>query len=437
MVSVRRTALIWMTALLTLVGLMGASLAYLVDLTQANILLDRQLRQIAINAGLGVALRGPSGARQDADDEIVVQVWDDGTGRPQSSNPDIEIPRQAMPGFSTIEVASGAWRSFAAMDGHTSVQASQRLSVRTQLAQTAALEAATPILITIPLGWLVVGWALQRILGRLGALAGVIAERSADTQQPISVERIPIEVSPLVSAMNQLLARLHKGMDQQKQFVSDAAHELRTPLAALRLQIDNLMVAGTDAPTDAALRELGRGAGRASALVDQLLRLARYDSRSQAPERQAIDLVRLVVSCLSDHVQVAEGKKVDLGMTAADPARIIGSERELHILIGNLIENAVRYTSAGGVVDVAIRVRNGLAELEVSDTGCGIPETLMPRVFDRFFRAVPPDIEGTGLGLAICKAIADRHGLKIKLCNRKDRQGLIATLEAPLHPAAG
>ena len=432
MVSVRRTALIWMTVLLTLVGLAGATLAYLVDLAQANMILDSQLRQIAINAGSGISLHERPGVRHDPKDDILVQIWDSGNVKLHSSNPQLDLPRQVQGGFETVETAGGRWRSFMASDGTATVQASQRMSVRTELAQTAALEAATPILVTIPLGWLVVGWGLRRVLGRLGTLASTIAERGADARQPIPVDQVPIEVEPLVSAMNQLISRLQKSIELQKQFVSDAAHELRTPLAALRLQIDNLMLERDDAVTDAALPELASGVGRTSALVDQLLRLARYDARATVPELERVDVVSLIVSCLADHVKVAESRKVDLGLTASDPAIVLGSERDLHVLVGNLIENAVRYTPTGGVVDVAVRIRDGVAEVEVADTGCGIRDEALPRVFDRFFRAAPPDIEGTGLGLAICRAIADRHGLVIALRNRADGPGLVATVSIPL-----
>ena len=431
MVSVRQTALIWMTVLLTLVGLVGAGMAYLVDLAQANLLLDSQLQQIAMNAGPGAASHAPA-ARRNPNDDILVQIWEGNGDRVHSSDPKADLPRQSEAGFATLEAASGAWRSFQTINGDLVVQASQRWSVRTKLARTAAIEAATPILITIPLGWLVVGWGLQRVLSRLGTLAAVIAERSVDAKQPIAVDQIPIEVGPLVAAMNLLIGRLQKSIDQQKQFVSDAAHELRTPLAALRLQIDNLLIDRNEEAMNATLPELKSGVGRTSALVDQLLRLARYDAVASAPERRDLDLVELVLACLADHVQVAESKRVDLGLVSSDPGRFVGSERDVQVLVGNLIENAVRYTPPGGVVDVAVRLRGERAEIEVADTGCGIKEELLPRVFDRFFRAVPPDTEGTGLGLAICKAIADRHGLSITLRNR-DTGGLSATVSGR-HP---
>lgn len=427
MTSLRRTALVWMTVLLTLVGLVGAAIAYSFDLTQANFLLDSQLRQIALNAGTGPSLHALSSLRYEPEDDILVQIWEPQNNRFYSSNPKIDIPRQAAPGFATVVAAGERWRTFLSTDGRTAVQSSQRISIRTELAQTAALEAAVPILVTIPLGWLIVGWGLQRVLGRLSTLAEQIAARGSETRQPIPVAEVPAEVAPLVVAMNTLIARLHKSIEQQKQFLSDAAHELRTPLAALRLQVENLQFQHRDAELGAALQEINAGANRASAVVDQLLRLAKYDVGPQAAELEQVDLVPLVLSCVADHIQIAEGKQVDLGMVSTDAARLAGTAKDLRILFSNLIGNAVRYTPAGGVIDIGVKARDGLVTVEIADTGCGIREDAMPRIFDRFFRAAPPDIEGTGLGLAICKAIATRHGLVVALRNR-DGGGLIATV---------
>lgn len=423
-----------MTLLLTLVGLIGAGIAYALDLSEANDLLDGQLRQIALNAGPGPNPQNVPSTTSDPEDAVLVQIWDARNSKIRSSDPSIDIPRQRQPGFANSLAAGERWRSFLTRNGSNSVQTSQRVSVRRELAQTAALEAAVPILVTIPLGWLVVGWGLQRVLVRLTTLAGEIAARGVETKRPIPVTEVPVEVSPLVEAMNALIGRLQRSLEQQRQFLSDAAHELRTPLAALRLQIDTLQLEPGEAALQSVLPELGRGADRASALVDQLLRLARYDAGAYEPDVEHVDLVPLVLTCIADHVQIADGKQVDLGLVSADRARIAGTAEDLRILFGNLIENAVRYTQPGGVVDVAVRAREGIVTVEVADTGCGIREEALPRVFDRFFRAAPADIEGTGLGLAICKAIAARHDLTIELRNREGGPGLFSTVTARAAP---
>jgi two-component system OmpR family sensor kinase len=303
--------------------------------------------------------------------------------------------------------------------------------VRRELAQAAAYQAAVPILIAIPLAWLVIGWSLGRVLGRLGSVARTIAERGIESREPIPTAGVPTEVGPLVAAMNVLIGRLQEALEQQRRFVSDAAHELRTPLTALRLQIENLRAAATK--TDSAYAELGGGIARATALVDQLLTMARFEVSAEPAQQERLDLSALVTQCVADHIPIASRKNVDLGLTLREPAEMWGVSAELKILFGNLIDNAVRYTPPGGVVDVSVRHRDGTAIVEVTDTGCGVSPSELPRLFDRFYRAAPADIPGTGLGLSIVDAIAKRHGLAVTVENRREG-GLLARVVASGKP---
>ncbi len=426
--SVRRTALFWMTLGLTVIGLAAAAIAYRIDITDADRLLDEELRLIAFYAGPNLSGHSPRGHVYDGNHEILIQVRDGAGALVYTSEPALAIPPPPAPGFGDVRVAGERWRSYLTADSANTVQVSQRTSPRQRLARTAALEASLPILVTIPLGWLVVGWGLGRMLSSLSRLAGAIAARGVESQTPIDLEGVPAEFARLVEAMNALIGRWRLSLDQQKQFLSDAAHELRTPLTALRLQID--LLRADRAELDTALPELARGAGRASALVDQLLRMARYETGDRPSERRDIDMAELVVECMADLVTLAESRRVDLGLVCSEPARLSGVERDFHLLVSNLIENAVRYTPAGGVVDVGVRIDDGRVVVEVADTGCGIPDELLPRVFDRFFRAPGLVAEGTGLGLAICRAIARRHGLSLTLRNRASG-GLVATVSGP------
>ncbi len=205
--------------------------------------------------------------------------------------------------------------------------------------------------------------------------------RLGGNKAPILVITARVEFGALVEAMNALIERWRLSLEQQKRFLSDAAHELRSPLTALRLQIDLLQADRRGACSlAAALPELVRGAGRASALVDQLLRMVRYDANDNPVEHREVDLVPLVLGCMADVVILAESKEIDLGPVASDPARLRGGERDLNLLVANLIENAVRYTPEGGTVDIAVRLDGGSAIVDVADTGCGIPEDVLPRV---------------------------------------------------------
>ena len=421
--SLRRTALLWMTALITGVGLLGAVLAYGLALREANRFMDGQLRQIALNAGPGLPEQDVPALRQDPEDDFVVQIWNAEGTEVHAVPPGVDIPRQTRPGFANVKALGAGWRVFMSSDGAQAIQVSQRREVRRELAASAALQTALPLLILIPVGWLVVGWAMGRVLADLRRLAAEVERLPAESREPIDLAHVPIEAAPLVVAMNRLIERLRLTLAQQRKFLSDAAHELRTPLTALNLQIANLRGDVRDAaPAD--VEELRLGAKRAATLVDQLLRMARYDADASAPEPHEVDLRGIVLAAVADHVALAESRSVDLGVTSSEPAPMTGDARDLRVLFGNLIDNAVKYTPEGGVVDVAVTGRAGRPEVVICDTGPGIAQGLMPRVFDRFYRAAPVGVEGSGLGLAICRSIAERHGLTLTLANRGDRSGL-------------
>jgi two-component system, OmpR family, sensor kinase len=241
-------------------------------------------------------------------------------------------------------------------------------------------------------------------------------------------DEMPREFLPLVGAINGLIDKHQQAIEQQKQFVSEAAHELRTPLAALQIQVDNLR----NQPNAESVRELGDGIRRATAMVAQLLRLARLDAPDLPGEGADIDLKELVLSIISDFVPMSTRDGVDLAVAVQESIRIKASDAEVSLLFANLIENAIRYTPRGGHVEVSIERAYSNARVEIRDSGIGIPEDALPRIFDRFYRAAPPDIEGTGLGLAIASKIAERNRFDLSVANRTDGKGVLAQILIPL-----
>ncbi len=431
MTSMRRTALLWMTALLTAVGLVAFAVSHELARREAADFLDGQLRQIALNAGEGVTGAAASPGSHDPEDEFVIDIWTS-TGAIVRRTPNAPpIPRLERPGYATVRAGGEEWRAYLARDASRSVQVSQRMSVRQEMAEASAIQAGAPILVLIPLSWLVIGWLLGQLTGRLQSLAGEIAKRSLDSRDPVPIDKVPAEVLPLVEGMNVLTGRLQGALDKQKRFVADAAHELRTPLTALQIQLDNL-AARPDANEGRPIAELRAGVGRARRLVEQLLRLARSEEPIGIDAAEAIDLPAFMTQCVADFVSIAEARGVDLGIVKSESVTISGSCADLELLFGNLIDNAIRYTPAGGSVDVSVGRANDNFIVEVADTGCGVAEADIPRLFDRFFRAASIDVEGSGLGLSIAAAVAKRHALSIEVANRHGTRGLIVRVSGRL-----
>ena len=233
--------------------------------------------------------------------------------------------------------------------------------------------------------------------------------------------------------MNDLLARLGRALQRQREFIADAAHELRTPMAAIQLQAQVLERASTEAERLATLSQLRRGAARATRLVGQLLALARSEPDSPVLPGEVTDLREVAREVIAELASAADRKSVDLGMSeAADGlAQVRAARGELMVMIENLIDNAVRYTPEGGTVDVGVDAIDARVRLSVTDTGPGIPPEERERVFDRFYRREQSAETGSGLGLAIVKQIVERCGGTVRLSDGANGSGLTATVEFP------
>jgi two-component system OmpR family sensor kinase len=239
-------------------------------------------------------------------------------------------------------------------------------------------------------------------------------------------------VRPLVHELNLLFGRVRTAFDAQQNFVADAAHELRTPLAALKLQALSLERADTEEARKVAVGRVTAGVERATRLVEQLLVLARQEAgASEGAKPAPVDLADLARRTVGEMVGVAQAKGVDLGVEHVEEARVLGQGGALAILMRNLVDNAVKYTPAGGTVDVAVRHEDGTAVLTVEDSGPGIAAEERERVFDRFYRIAGSEAAGSGLGLAIIRAIAERHGAKLSLDASERLGGLLVRVTFP------
>jgi two-component system, OmpR family, sensor kinase len=242
----------------------------------------------------------------------------------------------------------------------------------------------------------------------------------ATSLEPIPTDTVPREISPLVESTNGLMARLSLALSTQRRFLADAAHELRTPVTALRLQLQLLKRAKDEADRAEAVAELEAGIDRSQSLIEKLLHVARFEHDGEQMRREQVDLAELVRSVVGAMSAKADHRGLDLGAAGDAKVFVEGDAGQLTVLLNNLVENALRYTPAGGVVDVEAALMEGRPTLRVVDTGPGIPEPERERVFGRFYRGMhasgqAPESGGTGLGLAIVKAIAELHGAVVTL----------------------
>jgi two-component system OmpR family sensor kinase len=312
------------------------------------------------------------------------------------------------------------------------IQVAQPMAVRERRAARLAMRSLAPFAVLVPTLSLLVAWIVGRSVRPVRGFADALRRRRPDDVQPVAVDGLPDEVRPVAEALNDLLARLRAALERERAFLADAAHELRTPLTALDLQAQAVLEARPQR-REAALADLRAGVARATRLVEQLLAIAR-EQHGAAPAPVMLQLDELVRRTVAEFVPLAEAAHIDLGIEAADPASVLGDADALARLLRNLIDNAVRYTPAGGRVDVAVRLEAGAppqAFVTVTDTGPGIPAAERERVFDRFHRVPGVGGSGSGLGLSLARSIAGRHGGQLVLDDAPNGQGLRAVLRMP------
>ena len=427
--SIRKNLLLTLLSALLLLGLAASAATYFAARKEANELFDYQLRQIALSLR-DQTLQSQNLLNPDFDYDFIVQVWDPRGSLVYLSNQNILLPQSTL-GFDTVPVNGEDWRIFTMSNADKTIQVALPVSLRSDRAATIALHILIPIVASIPLFALLIWLLVGRGLAPLGGIARAIAMRAPSSLTPMPEQGLPAEVQPMVAQLNGLLARLTEAIETQKRFTADAAHELRTPLAALQLQMQVLERAQTPEDRREALEHLKAGARRAHRLVEQLLTLARLEPEAARRETAPVRLDRLAASSLSELETLAVAKPIELRLGRIEPAVVAGREDALRTLLDNLIENAIRYTPAGGRVTVDACADSEGPLLAVTDTGPGIPRVERQRVFDRFYRVPGIGVSGSGLGLAIVKSIADSHGASVELSEGESGTGLAVRVRFP------
>ncbi len=416
MKSLRAKLLVLLTAAVLTAALVQAVAVFRNAMREADAVFDYHLQQIALSLAtgeLGLPGFGPRGhAREDLD--YVFQVWAPDGQRIYVSRPRVELPDQAVLGYANVAVNGQNWRVFSMQAGGRTIQVAQPLLSRRALALTFALNSVWPMLLIVPLLLLVVAWVVRRSLTPLRKLSTELENRAATSFDPLDPGSAMLEMRPVVRAMNGLFARTRQAFDAQQMFVADAAHELRSPLAALKLQLQMLERAPDESTRRLAAQRLDSGIDRATHLVEQLLALARADSGGrEAPA--PVSLTEAARQALADTLDLAQARGIDAGLEQAEELTVLAPPQGLRMLARNLVDNAVRYSPRGARVDVRVHVQDGKALLEVDDSGPGIPAADRPRVFDRFYRRADAPPGGSGLGLAIVRSVAERSHASVEL----------------------
>ncbi len=438
--SIRRTLLVWLLLGLAAVAVLATVATYFDTKREIGDLFDLQLKQLAYSTRIDDLLRGrqptlsgPPEGRTTGVAEIITQIWDRDGVLVYYSRPGMGLPVPATEGYSDVVQGGRTWRVYTHVNGSHALQVAHALDERREIAAQSALRTLLPLVALIPFLGVLIWYAVGRGLRPLETMSRAVAKRQPDAMAPLGETGLPQELRPLAGSLNALLARLDDALNAQRRFTSDAAHELRTPLAALKLQVELVERAPDATARAAALSELEKGVDRAAHLVEQLLAMARLEPEALSRNFGDCDLVALAKEGIVARAVLAADKRIDLGLARAAPLRVRGDIASLSMLVANLLDNALRYTPEGGRIDVAVDDDQGQAALTVADTGPGIAIGDRERVFDRFHRGASagPEQTGSGLGLSIVKRIADAHGATVTLGDTDSGRGLTVCVRFP------
>ncbi|MDA8329081.1 MAG: ATP-binding protein [Betaproteobacteria bacterium] len=427
--SIRQRLLLWLiVGMLISTGIAGLSIYWLAQ-DEVNELFDYQIRQIALSLPGHSQLPDIVTEDEDPEEDNIIQVWN-AQGKPLFlSYPSHALPRYAMSGLHTVTYQQQSWRLYNIQRHGRYVQVAQSMAVRNDLAAALAVRMLMPFFVLIPLLAGLIWWSVGRSLRPLQTLTVAVAARHADAMQPLDEENLPQEIKPVVIALNQLLVRLNQAMQSQRAFIADAAHELRSPLTALKLQLQLTERASTDEQRSIALTKLNQRLDRSIHLVRQLLTLARSESSLEVLPFTSVDLSILVQEAVQDLMPLAEAHHTGLQLDVQPHVLVLGRQTDLRTLISNLVDNAIRYTPDAGQVRISVTREAGQAVLRVIDQGSGIPAHERERVFDRFYRREGTEATGSGLGLAIVRNIADAHHAVLALSDNMNGPGLVVTVK--------
>ena len=452
--SLQARLLTMLLLLVTLVWLGAAALTWIDASDELDELLDGHLAQSAALLIVQQAGHGQDQARDDTTESdhvddapslhkyaprVAFQVFHEGKLNMRSANAGNMPMSHITRGFSTVRLqGKSEWRVFAAEgnEGDVQVFVGEQISSRDSILWAVLNAVLMPLVYALPL-LAVVGWlAVRNGLAPLRHLSHALAKRQPQALEPVVLQNVPTEIDPVVQSLNALFERIQTMMSSERRFTADAAHELRTPIAAIRTQAQVALGAGTDdAQRNRSLRYTLAGCDRATHLVEQLLTLSRLESSSTGAPAGAVDVSAVVQRVAADLALVAIGRDQTLALEAPVPAFVAADDMLTSVLVRNLLDNALRYSPDAAQVNLSVATYGKQVVLQVDDSGPGLSEAQMTRLGERFYRALGTEQTGSGLGWSIVRRIADVYSAQVEVRRSVVLGGLCVTVYWLAEPA--
>ncbi|MFO6419886.1 ATP-binding protein [Hylemonella sp. W303a] len=439
--SLRRRLLLYLLICAPVVWLLALTASFLQARSEVNELYDTelirftrqvQLTLIGVNASGGTGTMPDSPVRGQADlDSLAIVVWDRDGQVLLADREGAQLPlRPDGAGFIDLELNQEAWRAYylQSADGRWLVAAGQSLHERDELVYGLIGSQLLPWLVMLPILLVAMGWAVRQALAPVRALTDELGRRGADELKPLPARDAPVELRPMLEAMNGLFERITATLARERRFTADAAHELRTPLAVLSAQWDRLRGARESDEREYAMHALRAGIDRMARLVDQLLRLSRLEAAQGLPHSGELDWPEIARQAMSEVLPLAERRQIQLDCLWPEPPQEPpswpGDPNLMTVLLRNLLDNATRYAPQGSTVSLGFEVDR----LRVSNAGPALSHELLARLGERFHRPEGQAESGSGLGVSIARRIAELHGLTLSYGALADGTGVEVVL---------
>lgn len=417
--SIQSRLTAWISATIVVIALPGGVTSFVSAFQEANELQDDYLRQVAsLIDSHSLSIVQSEVDVSDPDAKLIVQALGTASLLSGQRAAPLALPADLPGGLQTLSVNGESWRLYVvSLKAGYRVAIGQKTEGRDETAKDAALRTLVPMLALLPLLLVMIGMVVRGMLRPMTRLGTEVDARSEYDLRPLSVNNVPNETRPFIESINRLLQRLESAIESQARFIADAAHELRSPMTALVVQAENVGNSGSDSSMQERLVQLKAGLDRFGHLLEQLLSMARTQSHeSRLP--QSIPIGRILRRVIEDLIPISDSRSVEITVDQpSENCAIQIGETDGIAVIKNIVDNAIRFSPNGGNIEIRVDSTDDLIQIEVIDSGPGLPSSEMTRVFDPFYRSPGTQTSGSGLGLAIAKNVLDRLGGTIALSN--------------------